>query len=46
MHGIQAWVALPREDEETAPGFANYAGDALPTHGRARACGFAWLPAN
>jgi redox-sensitive bicupin YhaK (pirin superfamily) len=31
MHGIQAWVALPREDEETAPGFANYAGDALPT---------------
>jgi redox-sensitive bicupin YhaK (pirin superfamily) len=31
MHGIQAWVALPREDEETAPTFANYAGDALPT---------------
>ena len=31
MHGIQAWVALPREDEETAPSFANYAGDALPT---------------
>ncbi len=32
MHGIQAWVALPREDEETAPDFANYSGDALPTH--------------
>ena len=31
MHGIQAWVALPREDEETAPGFANYSGAALPT---------------
>ena len=31
MHGIQAWVALPREDEETTPTFANYAGDALPT---------------
>ena len=31
MHGIQAWVALPGEDEETAPTFANYAGDALPT---------------
>ena len=34
MHGIQAWVALPREDEETAPDFANYSGDALPTHGQ------------
>ncbi|HZA97108.1 MAG TPA: pirin family protein [Burkholderiaceae bacterium] len=31
MHGIQAWVALPREEEETAPGFANYSGEALPT---------------
>ncbi len=31
MHGIQAWVALPREDEETAPTFAHYGGDALPT---------------
>jgi len=31
MHGIQAWVALPRQDEETAPGFANYSGAALPT---------------
>ncbi len=32
MHGIQAWVALPREDEETDPDFANYAGDALPAN--------------
>ena len=30
MHGIQAWVALPREDEETAPSFANYAGGGFP----------------
>ena len=32
MHGIQAWVALPRENEEAEPHFANYSGDALPTH--------------
>jgi redox-sensitive bicupin YhaK (pirin superfamily) len=32
MHGIQAWVALPREDEEIAPSFAHYAGDDLPTY--------------
>ena len=31
MHGIQAWVALPRESEETAPTFANHSGAALPT---------------
>ena len=31
MHGIQAWVALPREDEEVAPEFANYGGSQLPT---------------
>jgi redox-sensitive bicupin YhaK (pirin superfamily) len=30
MHGMQAWVALPHEDEETAPGFAHHAVDALP----------------
>jgi redox-sensitive bicupin YhaK (pirin superfamily) len=30
MHGIQAWVALPREHEETDPTFAHYAGDDLP----------------
>ena len=32
MHGIQAWVALPREDEETEPSFAHYAADDLPTY--------------
>lgn len=32
MHGIQAWVALPREDEETEPSFAHHAGDDLPTY--------------
>ena len=26
MHGIQAWVALPREDEETAPSFRQLRG--------------------
>ena len=25
MNGIQAWVALPKEDEETDPAFAHYA---------------------
>ncbi len=35
MHGIQAWVALPREDEETDPTFANYSGAALPTNDEA-----------
>jgi hypothetical protein len=30
MHGMQAWVALPREAEETAPGFAHHAVEALP----------------
>ncbi|HEY8698708.1 MAG TPA: pirin family protein [Rhizomicrobium sp.] len=29
-HGIQAWVALPVEEEETAPGFAHYGEGALP----------------
>jgi redox-sensitive bicupin YhaK (pirin superfamily) len=32
MHGIQAWVALPTELEETDPGFANHKGDDLPTY--------------
>jgi redox-sensitive bicupin YhaK (pirin superfamily) len=32
MHGIQAWVALPVEDEEIAPSFAHLQGDALPTY--------------
>ena len=30
MHGMQAWVALPREDEETAPAFAHHDAQALP----------------
>jgi len=30
MHGMQAWVALPREAEETAPAFAHYDAQALP----------------
>ncbi len=30
MQGIQSWVALPRADEETAPGFQHYAAENLP----------------
>jgi len=30
VHGIQAWVALPRADEETEPSFSHHAGDDLP----------------
>lgn len=30
MHGIQAWVALPEADEETAPAFFHHAGTDLP----------------
>jgi redox-sensitive bicupin YhaK (pirin superfamily) len=29
-HGIQAWVALPREDEECAPSFAHHPESTLP----------------
>jgi redox-sensitive bicupin YhaK (pirin superfamily) len=32
LHGIQAWVALPREHEETEPSFAHYGSEALPVH--------------
>jgi redox-sensitive bicupin YhaK (pirin superfamily) len=32
MHGIQAWVALPTEMEETDPAFANHGPDDLPTY--------------
>ena len=32
MHGLQAWVALPDEAEETAPAFDHYGTDALPTY--------------
>jgi len=31
LHGIQSWVALPTEHEETEPEFAHYPSDALPT---------------
>jgi redox-sensitive bicupin YhaK (pirin superfamily) len=31
LHGIQAWVALPKEDEETAPGFSHHGAPDLPT---------------
>ena len=32
MHGIQAWVGLPVEDEETEPAFAHYSGTDLLTY--------------
>ncbi len=31
MHGIQAWVALPDDQIETAPAFAHHPADSLPT---------------
>ncbi|MET0815654.1 MAG: pirin family protein [Pseudoxanthomonas sp.] len=30
LHGMQTWVALPRNDEETAPAFHHHAARALP----------------
>jgi redox-sensitive bicupin YhaK (pirin superfamily) len=32
MHGIQCWIALPAEHEETDPSFAHFGSDALPVH--------------
>jgi redox-sensitive bicupin YhaK (pirin superfamily) len=32
LHGIQAWVALPSEHEETAPSFAHHGANDLPIH--------------
>jgi redox-sensitive bicupin YhaK (pirin superfamily) len=32
MHGIQAWVALPKEHEETDPSFAHFGAGSLPVH--------------
>lgn len=32
MHGIQAWVALPAEDEDTDPAFAHHGPEDLPTY--------------
>ena len=31
MDGIQAWIALPREDEETQPAFGHHSSAELPT---------------
>lgn len=30
LHGIQTWVALPQQDEQTAPGFSHHPRDTLP----------------
>lgn len=30
LHGLQAWVALPEQDEETDPGFWHHKADELP----------------
>jgi redox-sensitive bicupin YhaK (pirin superfamily) len=32
MHGMQAWVALPTEDEETAPAFHHHGEDGQPAY--------------
>jgi hypothetical protein len=32
MNGIQAWIALPFENEETDPSFDHHSGEALPTY--------------
>ncbi len=32
LYGLQAWIALPARDEETAPGFFHYDKPELPTH--------------
>ncbi|HLA71720.1 MAG TPA: pirin family protein [Steroidobacteraceae bacterium] len=32
MHGIQSWVALPNEHEETEPSFGHFGAEALPVH--------------
>ena len=32
LHGIQAWVALPRDQEETEPAFAHHPAAELPTY--------------
>ena len=32
LHGIQAWVALPNEAEETDPAFAHHGAEDLPTY--------------
>ncbi|MGH6955534.1 MAG: pirin family protein [Caulobacteraceae bacterium] len=32
VHGVQAWVGLPKEDEEGEPAFAHHGQDDLPTY--------------
>jgi len=32
MHGIQSWIALPAEHEETTPSFAHFGAETLPMH--------------
>ncbi|MEO8535886.1 MAG: pirin family protein [Betaproteobacteria bacterium] len=32
LHGLQAWVALPREQEDRDPAFSHHEGDDLPTY--------------
>jgi redox-sensitive bicupin YhaK (pirin superfamily) len=32
LHGIQAWVALPREHEEIEPSFGHFGAESLPLH--------------
>ncbi len=39
IDGIQAWVALPENNEEDAPAFDHYAAEALPTFSDAGASG-------
>jgi redox-sensitive bicupin YhaK (pirin superfamily) len=39
LHGLQTWVALPTEHEETAPTFAHYGATLLPTFDEAGARG-------
>jgi redox-sensitive bicupin YhaK (pirin superfamily) len=31
LHGLQSWVALPQQDEETDPAFHHFAADQLPS---------------
>ena len=37
LHGIQLWVALPKEHEETEPSFTHHAADTLPEFNEGRA---------
>ncbi len=39
LNGLQSWVALPAEDEETEPEFIHYGADALPSFDEGGAAG-------